>query len=75
MLHVTLSELAELTRSLTLLEDILATLDQVGAGIAAIHVDAAINQLKNNLDAVGGQDLLTARTTETCPSEHPVGLR
>lgn len=75
MLHVTLDELAELKNSLTLLEDILTTLDQVGAGIAAIHVDAAINQLKSNLQAIGEQGALTMFEHPSCPSEHPVGLR
>ncbi|WP_299192453.1 hypothetical protein [uncultured Erythrobacter sp.] len=31
------------------LEDVLSKLDAIGAGIAAIHVDAAIEQLRGNL--------------------------
>ena len=74
MLHVTLGELAELKRCLTSLEDILASLDKVGAGIAAIHVDAAINQLKNNLDVITAEGALSELGQAACPSEHPVGL-
>ncbi len=75
MLHVTLGELAELKRCLTSLEDILTALDKVGAGIAAIHVDAAINQLKNNLDVITTEGTVLDLGLPTCPSEHPVGLR
>ena len=34
---------------LTALEEQLLKLDELGAGIAAIHVDAAIEQLRSNL--------------------------
>ena len=52
MIHITIDELGELQSSLVALEKVLETLDRIGAGIAAIHVDAAIDQLRNNLEIV-----------------------
>jgi hypothetical protein len=56
MVHITSGELAELRECVSALGHVLARLDRLGAGIAAIHVDAAIEQLKNNIDfnAPGG---------------------
>lgn len=69
-----MSELAKLKQSLASLEAILETLDELGAGIAAIHVDAAINQLKSNLEVVTDECLTAVLSMPSCPSEHPVGL-
>jgi len=43
-------ELGELADCRSALEDVLRRLDEIGAGIAAIHVDAAIAQLRKNID-------------------------
>ena len=45
MIHISIRELGELQESLVALDKVLETLDRIGAGIAAIHVDAAIDQL------------------------------
>lgn len=58
MIHITAQELGELRSSLVSLEAVLETLDRIGAGIAAIHVDAAIDQLRNNLEVVDEQGSL-----------------
>ena len=50
MIHISISELGELQESLVALDKVLETLDRIGAGLAAIHVDAAIDQLRNNLE-------------------------
>ena len=47
-----MDEMIELKDCLLKLESALETLDRVGAGIAAIHVDAAIEQLQGNIDIV-----------------------
>ncbi|MEE4200668.1 hypothetical protein [Erythrobacter sp.] len=52
MLHITTEELHELHFCLAKLDGVLERLDRIGAGIAAIHVDAAIHHLRDNLDAV-----------------------
>ncbi len=56
--------------SLSTLETVLDRLDRIGAGIAAIHVDAAINQLKNNLDVVTTDESVERSGSHRCPSEH-----
>lgn len=71
MIHVTVSELEELKESIATLEGILATLDLIGAGIAAIHVDAAINQLQNNLEFIEEDAGIPSSLTPACQSEHP----
>ena len=75
MLHVSECELAKLRQSLTCLETVLDTLDEIGAGIAAIHVDAAVNQLKNNLEVIGDDRKGAGPGNSGCPSEHPVSIR
>ena len=40
----------ELTRILARLDVELAELDRIGAGIAAVHVNAAVEHLRHNLD-------------------------
>lgn len=52
MIHIDSGELNELRHCVGALELVLAKLDRIGAGIAAIHVDAAIDQLRNNIDVV-----------------------
>ncbi|UAB77097.1 hypothetical protein INR77_09655 [Erythrobacter sp. SCSIO 43205] len=52
MIRMTTKEVHDLKQSKLALEDILVTLDRAGAGIAAIHVNAAIEQLKKNLSSV-----------------------
>lgn len=61
----------ELRVSLAALEAVLARLDQLGAGIAAIHVDAAISQLKNNLEIVVEDDPRAGSDVASCQSECP----
>ena len=46
-----IEDLAEMALCRSALEDVLERLDKIGAGLAAIHVDAAIMHLGNNLDA------------------------
>ena len=55
MIHISIRELGELQESLAALDKVLETLDRIGAVIAAIHVDAAIDQLRNNLDLCEAQ--------------------
>ncbi len=55
MIHISIRELGELQESLVALDKVLETLDRIGAGIVAIHVDAAIDQLRNNLDLCEAQ--------------------
>jgi len=45
---IELAEILELQNCQYLLEQVLRRLDQVGSGIAAIHVNAAIEQIKAN---------------------------
>lgn len=52
MIQMTTREVDELRQCQQALEQVLATLDSAGAGIAAIHVNAAIEQLKKNLALV-----------------------
>lgn len=58
MIQLTSHEIDDLKHCLRELEGVLALLDKAGAGIAAIHVNAAIEQLKKNLQVVetGGKD-------------------
>ncbi|BDI61067.1 hypothetical protein [Qipengyuania nanhaisediminis] len=51
MKNLGIEELGELMDCSSALEEVLRRLDVVGAGLAAIHVDAAIHQLRANLDA------------------------
>lgn len=52
MIHMTTHEVDDLRHCQRTLERVLASLDTAGAGIAAIHVNAAIEQLKKNLSVV-----------------------
>lgn len=45
-----MDDMIELRECRAGLKSVLQRLDSIGAGIAAIHVDAAIAQLKNNID-------------------------
>ena len=63
-IHLTSSELLELKSCIGDLEIVLEKLDKLGAGIAAIHVDAALVQLHNNLDSA--QDASTQFPSEFC---------
>lgn len=65
MIHLTLVEAEDINQCVGELQNILGRLDAVGAGIAAIHVNAAIEQLGKNLQCVmvdednaGGEYLL-----------------
>lgn len=75
MIHVSASELAQLKSSIAALKDVLGTLDDLGAGIAAIHVDAAINQLKNNLEVVTDETLPAPGIAMSWHSDHPLPSR
>ncbi|MEM6266456.1 MAG: hypothetical protein AAF707_02950 [Pseudomonadota bacterium] len=55
-----LPDAAELTEILLGLERLLVRLDQAGSGIAAAHVDAAVQQLRSNLITVAS-DMSSAR--------------
>lgn len=52
MIHNNKSDWLELEACLRALEQTLVKLDDAGAGIAAIHVDAAIHHLNGNLKAI-----------------------
>jgi hypothetical protein len=52
MANMPLPEAHELHEITVALEIYLAKLDELGAGIAAIHVNAAIEQLRTNLEYV-----------------------
>jgi len=52
MVYLTSRELSELESCKGELQRVLVNLDTLGAGIAAIHVNAAIEQLRMNLRAV-----------------------
>jgi len=52
MFQLTSCEIDDLDHCKRELESVLKILDCAGAGIAAIHVDAAIEQLKSNIAAV-----------------------
>ena len=52
MINLTTHEVDDLKHCRRALERVLATLDTVGAGIAAIHINAAIEQLKKNISSV-----------------------
>ena len=52
MIQLTSLEIDDIDHCKRELEAVLKVLDTVGAGIAAIHVNAAIEQLKKNLVAV-----------------------
>lgn len=49
MKNITTSDRLELSDCQRVLEMTLCRLDSLGAGIAAIHVDAAIQQLRENI--------------------------
>ena len=53
MFQLTSCEIDDLIDCKRELENVLIRLDAAGAGIAAIHVNAAVEQLNNNLRAVG----------------------
>lgn len=55
MKNITSAATIELRYCIDDLEDVLAKLDAIGAGIAAIHVDAAIEHLRGNLANVEAQ--------------------
>ena len=65
-------ELAELEQCVCTLEEVLVSLDTIGAGIAAIHVDAAINQLKTNLENLHVARVRQNQASNACLSEHPI---
>lgn len=52
MIQLTSCEIDDIAHCKRQLEAVLKMLDNVGAGIAAIHVNAAIEQIKHNLAAV-----------------------
>ena len=56
MIQLTACEIDELKYCESELERILVLLDAAGAGIAAIHVNAAIEQLKKNLHTIGASN-------------------
>ena len=60
MIHLTSRELDDLNQCSHQLESVLRILDAMGAGIAAIHVNAAIEQLRKNIDAAAPERLVQA---------------
>lgn len=60
MIQLTICEIDDLKYCQRELEGVLELLDAAGAGIAAIHVNAAIEQLKRNLDVVEPTDALAS---------------
>lgn len=55
MIQLTSYEIDDIQHCKQELESVLHILDHAGAGIAAIHVNAAIEQLKKNLVALAPQ--------------------
>ncbi|KEO91351.1 hypothetical protein EH31_01415 [Erythrobacter longus] len=55
MIQLTSYEIDDIEHCKQELEAVLQILDHAGAGIAAIHVNAAIEQLKRNLAALAPQ--------------------
>lgn len=72
MLHISTEEFAKLTTSLASLEVVLQTLDELGAGIAAIHVDAAINQLRSNIEILIDPTKPSGDFDGPCGNEQPI---
>lgn len=58
MMRANANDWVELRECLRALELTLERLDDVGAGIAAIHVDAAIQQLHTNLQTIEDANLI-----------------
>lgn len=56
MIQLTSREINDLKQCMDDLGRVLTTLDTAGAGIAAIHVNAAIEQLKKNLNALSANN-------------------
>lgn len=56
MIQLTSCEVEDIDHCKQQLEAVLRVLDSVGAGIAAIHVNAAIEQLTKNLSAVTSEN-------------------
>lgn len=61
MIQLTSRELDDLKYCKRELEGVLELLDTAGAGIAAIHVNAAIEQLKKNLMSLEPQSSLSRK--------------
>ena len=55
MKNLTTAVKSEILYCMDDLEDVLTKLDAIGAGIAAIHVDAAIEHLRGNLHTAEAQ--------------------
>ena len=53
MINLTMAETLELQDCRRTLQRTLERLDMLGTGIAAIHVNAAIEQLTSNLETIG----------------------
>ena len=64
--YLTSTEVQELKNCISDLEIVLEKLDKVGAGIAAIHVDAALVQLRGNLNS--SNDAFIPFPSEVYPS-------
>ena len=52
MMNFDASKVLDMHECVALLEQTLARLDSLGTGIAAIHVNAAIEQLRSNIEAI-----------------------
>lgn len=72
VIHLTEVELDELGGCVVGLKSVLRTLDKIGAGIAAIHVDAAINQLQLNIEDMTQRQAASRSDPLDCLSEHPL---
>lgn len=70
MIYMTTNEVVDLKQCQHALERVLVSLDTVGAGIAAIHVNAAIEQLKRNMAVIAADTDILKQTQITFPEQN-----
>ena len=72
MINLTIGETIELQECRRALEQTLSALDHLGAGIAAIHVNAAVEQLTSNLEMIerARQKAMSLRRSRDADTQH-----
>ena len=70
MIHMTTNEVVDLKQCQHALERVLVSLDTAGAGIAAIHVNAAIEQLKRNMAVIAADTDILKQTQISFPEQN-----
>jgi hypothetical protein len=71
VIHLTIGDTIELQECRKVLEGALASLDHLGAGLAAIHVNAAIEQLASNLEMIEKALQKSGDQSLSCPNGRP----